>query len=228
MTFYDIQYLIFKDSKTTLFYFFQDIAFLPISVFLVSVVLDQIIRRREKQEKLKKLNIVISAFFNEMGTSLIKLLAQYNVNFHDLKTKMCIESDYTCEDFDSTLQIVKSFDFDVDSRAGDLYPLREFMNTHKNYILGMFDNPNLLEHDAFTDMLWAVFHVLDELGSRESLDELPANDMDHLSNDIKRALKLVITEWVYYMKHLKVEYPYLFSLAVRKNPFSDENHVVIH
>nr|WP_010245479.1 hypothetical protein [Acetivibrio cellulolyticus] len=219
LTFYGIQFLVFNDSKTTVFYFFQDIAFVPINVFLVSVVLDQIISKREKQEKLRKINIVISAFFNEIGTPLIKLLAQYNLNFHDLKAKICIKSDCIGEDFDRTLKIVESFEFDVDSRIMDLTVLKEFMHTHKSYILGMFENPNLLEHDAFTDMLWAVFHVLDELDSRESLYGLPGNDMEHLSNDIKRALKLVITEWVYYMKHLKAEYPYLFALAVRKNPF---------
>lgn len=228
LTFYSIQILVFRDIKTTEFYFLQDIAFVPVNVFLVSVVLDQIISRREKQEKLRKINIVISAFFNEIGTPLIKFLAQYNLNFNDLKVQMCVKSDCTCEDFERALKVVENFDFIVDSSKMDLNFLKEFMDTHKMYILGMFENPNLLEHDAFTDMLWAVFHVLDELDSRDSLKGLPKSDMDHLSNDIKRALKLVITEWIYYMKHLKTEYPYLFSLAVRKNPFSDQSQVVIH
>jgi hypothetical protein len=29
-------------------------------------------------------------------------------------------------------------------------------------------------------------------------------------------------EWVEYMKHLKNEYPYLFSFAMRTNPFDDK------
>jgi len=33
-------------------------------------------------------------------------------------------------------------------------------------------------------------------------------------------------EWAYIMKHMKEKYPYLFSLAVRKNPFST-NTVII-
>lgn len=227
LTFYGVQNLIFRDSKTTLFYFFQDIAFVPINVFLVSVVLDKIISKREKQEKLKKINIVISAFFNEMGTPLIKILSKYNLNFDTLKTKILIDSNFSLEDFDNTLKIVRNFDFAIDSHTLSLYPLKEFMHTNRHYILGMFENPNLLEHDTFTDMLWSIFHVLDELDSRDSLNSLPENDQIHLSNDIKRALKLVVIEWLYYMKHLKLEYPYLFSLAVRKNPFSDNSSVVI-
>jgi len=69
-------------------------------------------------------------------------------------------------------------------------------------------------------MLWSVYHVLDELENRDTLTGLPANDMNHLSLDIKRAYQLVIKEWVEYMIHLNKEYPYLFSLAKRKNPFS--------
>ncbi len=41
----------------------------------------------------------------------------------------------------------------------------------------------------------------------------------HLSGDIRRAYSILITEWLAYMKHLKSDYPYLFSLAVRTNPF---------
>jgi hypothetical protein len=92
----------------------------------------------------------------------------------------------------------------------------------------MFENSNLLEHDTFTEMLWAVFHIADELESRESLDSLPKKDLEHLAIDISRGYKLLVYEWIYYMNHLKKEYPYLYSLAVRKNPFSDNCSVILH
>lgn len=225
--FYFIQFVLFSDMRNTVFYFLQDMAFVPIQVILVSLVLDQIISRREKQEKLKKINIVISAFFTEMGTSLIRTLSEFNLNFYELKTRMVINSDYEDEDFNKLLKIVDTFDFTVDSRKGDLIHFSSYMTDKKGYILGMFENPSLLEHDAFTDMLWAVFHIIDELDNRERLNELPDSDLDHLSGDIKRALKLLVTEWVFYMKHLKKEYPYLFSLAARKNPFCEECRVII-
>lgn len=223
---YSLQIILFHDSKTTVFYFFQDTAFVPLNVFIVSVVLEQILSRREKKEKMRKINIVISAFFNEVGTSLIRLLVEYNENFHSFKKIVSINSDTTSDDFDRFIKSVGEFNFVVDSRKSDLTLLNSYMNNHKNYILGMFENPNLLEHDAFTDMLWSVFHVLDELDSRERLNSLPENDMNHISIDIERALKLLIHEMLHYMKHLKKEYPYLFSLAARKNPFSEKNQVV--
>jgi hypothetical protein len=33
---------------------------------------------------------------------------------------------------------------------------------------------------------------------------------------------LLVTEWLSYMRHLSDSYPYLFSLAMRTNPFDPQ------
>jgi hypothetical protein len=38
---------------------------------------------------------------------------------------------------------------------------------------------------------------------------------------------LLISQWVDYMKHLKKNYPYLFSLAIRINPFIPDASAVV-
>jgi hypothetical protein len=45
--------------------------------------------------------------------------------------------------------------------------------------------------------------------------------------DIKRTYVALIDRWLPYMKHLKETYPYLFSLAVRTNPFDPEASVTV-
>ena len=55
---------------------------------------------------------------------------------------------------------------------------------------------------------------------RNSFDNLPEGDIEHLSLDIKRVFNRLVPEWIEYMRHLKEEYPYFFSLAVRTNPFT--------
>jgi hypothetical protein len=77
----------------------------------------------------------------------------------------------------------------------------------------------LLEHESFTDLLRAVFHVTEELLSREGLADLPAPDREHLVRDAERAYAFLVRQWLDYMRHLKDNYPYLFSLAMRTNPF---------
>ena len=53
------------------------------------------------------------------------------------------------------------------------------------------------------------------------------SDLDHLKVDMSRSYILVVSEWASYMKHLKNDYPYLFSIAVRTNPFNPEAEIVI-
>jgi len=91
-----------------------------------------------------------------------------------------------------------------------------------DFLLRLLENPNLLEHESFTDLLWAVLHLEEELSYRKTLKELPNSDYAHLSGDIKRAYGLVISEWLTYVKHLKYNYPYLFSLAIRMNPLNKD------
>ena len=60
------------------------------------------------------------------------------------------------------------------------------------------------------------------------LEEMPENDVDHINGDIKRAFGYLSREWVLYMRHLKKDYPYLFSLAVRLNPMVDDPDPLVY
>jgi hypothetical protein len=96
----------------------------------------------------------------------------------------------------------------------------------RSFMLRMLENPNLLEHDTFTDMLLAVFHVTEELIARVDFTALPEPDTAHLTGDIKRALRTLLIQWLSHMEHLHSEYPYLYSLEVRRNPFGDGSVIV--
>jgi hypothetical protein len=39
---------------------------------------------------------------------------------------------------------------------------------------------------------------------------------------MRRSYILLISEWLDYMRHLKENYPYLFSFAMRTNPFDPD------
>jgi hypothetical protein len=193
-------------------------AFVPVQVLLVTLVLNGFLTKREKEEKLRKLNIVINAFFTEVGTNLIKELSQFSSNFPQLESVITISNESTDEDFKKMIENVGYFNFKMGKTEYEFERLNNYVIGIRSYVLGMFQNPNLLEHDSFTDMLWAVFHVIDELDNRDSLNKLDDIDSEHLLVDIRRALQFLVIEWLYYMKHLKNEYPYLYLLAVKKNP----------
>jgi len=85
-----------------------------------------------------------------------------------------------------------------------------------------------IEHERFSNVLLALFHLMDELNSRGNFAGLPRTDINHVSGDFNRAYKRLTLQWIDYLEHLKTNYPYLFSLAARQNPFNpDASPVVI-
>ena len=107
----------------------------------------------------------------------------------------------------------------IASQKGDLAGLQKFLLEKRSFLLRLLENPNLLEHEGFTDLLWGVFHLGEELAQREDVTRLSQHDYEHLAGDIERAYGLMIAEWLAYMEHLERYYPYLFSLVTRINPF---------
>lgn len=225
--FYFIHYAIFRDSHHIFLYLIGDIAFLPIEVLLVTLIIEHLLNEREKQALLKKMNMLIGAFYSEAGMKLMKYCSGYSSDLLEIRNRMLITVKWTDKDFSNAMEFVRSSDPKIDSRKGDLRMMRDFLQEKRDFLLGLLANPNLLEHDAFTDLLWAVFHLAEELSVRNTLEGLPRTDYDHLSGDMKRAYAQLLSEWLAYMKHLKSDYPYLFSLAIRMNPMDADADPVV-
>jgi hypothetical protein len=224
---YIIQYLIFGKGESISFYFFQDLAFVPIEVLLVTLIINNLLIRREKRLLLRKLNMVIGSFFNAVGTGLLDLFIDFIPQSGKLGKDLQVTGNWSNSNFVSARNRLRKLDYTIDSRQSDLFLLKNFLEGKRIFLLRLLENPNLLEHDSFTELLWAVFHLADELDHRENLKDLPDADLKHLSNDMKRACTLIIIEWLAYMNHLKDNYPYLFSMAVRTNPFDPDSSVII-
>ena len=224
---YISQIFIFKRPQDTFFYIFQDLAFVPISVLIVTLILDQLLRMREKRAMLKKMNMVIGAFFSEVGTGLLKSFLDFDVHYDETRENLIVTNEWSEREFSAVKKSLKVYDYKIESQKGDLEDLKGFLIKKRDFLLGLLENPNLLEHESFTDLLWAVFHLTEELACRADVKQLPVTDYAHLSGDIKRAYVLLISEWLAYMKHLKDVYPYLFSLAARTNPFDPNASVEV-
>ena len=70
-------------------------------------------------------------------------------------------------------------------------------------MLRLLENPVLLEHESFTDLLRAVFHLTEELKRREDFSCLPETDCAHLSGDVRRVYEKLIIQWLDYMEYLE-------------------------
>jgi hypothetical protein len=219
---FSIHYLVFGDLHHILLYSLHDIAFLPVEVLLVTVVIHSLLERQNLQQKLEKLNMVIGTFYSKTGTLLIREFARYDPEITALREEMAVTTRWNASTYKSQKKKAVSFSYTVDIHQMDLTALRNLLLTHEDFLLRILENPVMIEHESFSDVLRAVFHLSEELKNRGRLDSLPESDLAHLKGDIKRAYSRMTLSWLDYMQYLQNEYPYLFSLAIRINPFSAE------
>jgi hypothetical protein len=171
--------------------------------------------------------MVIGTFFSEAGTGLLVSLSDADPGLDSIRKKMIVSNDWSDKEFEVVSRHLRSYDYGIDITKVDLENLRNFLITKRDFMVRLLENPALLEHETFTDLLRAVFHLTEEVRSRGDLAGLPDSDYKHLAGDIRRAYVLLVSEWLDYMKHLKNHYPYLFSLAMRTNPFDQEASPIV-
>lgn len=215
---YTFHYLIFEDLHHILIYAVGDLAFVFIEVLLVTVIIHEVLKRRETVLKLGKLNMVIGAFYSEAGLTLIRLINKMQCEPEAICRDVKVSKNWTHADFATTIEGLKARKGVVKVEPKGLQEMKEFLVKRRDFLLRLMENPNLLEHERFTELLMAVFHLTDELLERQDFEILPATDIAHLGNDSQRAYNHLVVEWVIYLEYLQESYPYLFSLAIRENP----------
>jgi hypothetical protein len=214
-----LHYSIYHDARFIADWFMGSIAFLPVSVLFVTIILDRAISGREKEALMGKMNMVVGAFFSEAGGRVISTLVKYANVSESIKPSFLPGLKWTKKEFSAAIKELKGYFYGFDAMEMNLVELKELLASKREFLLRLLENQNILEHETFTDLLWALFHITEELESRKNLRKLSQPDLAHISGDIQRAYVLIAVEWIKYMDHLKNQYPYLYSLAVRTNPF---------
>jgi len=194
---------------------------------MVASAADFALSRRELRQRLEKLNMVIGAFFSEVGTRLLVHFSDYDPQLDRIRQTVLVATKCPDEEFTRISEQLRRYEYSVDIKRVDLRHLKDFLAGKRSFLLRLVENPTLLEHEEFTDLLLAVFHLTEELVHRADLKELPGSDLMHLAGDIKRVYIMLVHQWLDYMRYLKVHYPYLFSLAMRTNPFDQEATPVV-
>lgn len=224
---YGIHYAIFRDSHHIFIYLMGDIAFVPLEVLIVALILDRLISLREKRSLAHKLNMVIGAFFSELGTPLLVELLPAMDAAPQIRERLHLTALWKKDDFYRASRFALTLDSDVDLQRIDLARLASYLQERRQFLLRLLENPNLLEHQRFTDLLWAIFHLEEELEARTSLADLSPADEAHLQLDVRRVYTQLAAAWVLYVGHLKQDYPYLFSLVLRVHPFQESPSPVV-
>lgn len=204
-----------------------DVAFLFLQVAIVTLIVDRLLRDRERAAMLRKLNMVIGAFFSQVGTELLGRLSVTDGVLAEVRPDLIPQLSWKAADYLAAKSALEHHHAKIDMSSCDLDELKAMLVREKPFLLGLLSNQSLLEHEQFTELLWAVTHLAEELEARTTFVDVPTPDSIHLAGDAKRAYTLLTLQWLSYMQHLQTQYPYLFSLAVRTNPLDPDAHVTV-
>ena len=224
---YGIKYMITGDPENIFNYIFNSLGYLPLNVLLVTLILNRLLANRSKQNKLEKMNIVVGVFFSEVGTWLLTYLSDNDPNLGRLSGDLVKIDRWSDEEFKRVQEKFKNHNYSIDINKIDIKALTNYLSIKRDFSLRLLENPILLENESFTNLLRSVFHLTEELDWRREFKGLPDSDYMHLAGDIERAYFLLVMEWMAYMRYLSSNYPYLFSLAMRTNPFDESACVVV-
>jgi len=222
-----LHYYLFQDLHNIFYYLLLDVAFMFIQVLLVTVIFHRLLNDREKKGRMEKLNMVIGAFYSETGKELLSMLTKADPGFNKICGRLTVKKEWENKDFYEAVKKLKDYTFTLNISKTDYPAYKEFLHSNRNFLLRIIENPTLLEHETFTELLFSIFHATEEFEARNDLLKLSKSDEAHIAVDLSRVYKLLISEWLDYLKYLRTHYPYLYSLAVRTNPIDPNASALI-
>ncbi|MEX1377586.1 MAG: hypothetical protein AB1Z23_08930 [Eubacteriales bacterium] len=224
---YFVHFLIFRDAHHLSLFALEDLAFVPIDVFFVSLILNRVLKSNEKKKKMSKLYMIIEIFFSIIGSDLLREFSNHDKRLIKIRDDLIIKPNWTEKDFNKMLDLKKLHIPVMEYEKESILNIKEMLEKSRPNLLRLVENQALLEHETFTEVLMAVFHLAEELRLRDNFDNLSKQDKDHIMNDCKRAYILLGIEWIDYINHMRIHYPYLYSLAIRVNPFAEHAEIAI-
>lgn len=227
MALYATHLLVFKDLEHVTIFALGDLAFVPIEVIFVTLIFHRVLAGNERKKKVSKLYMVIETFFSEVGTELLRAFAHNDISLQQIESEIAINPDWREKDFKRLTKIIEAYRPEIKMDGVDFEAIDMMLQECRPGLLRLLENPALLEHETFTELLMAVFHLAEELRMRYDFASMKTPDHDHLVGDVKRAYVRLGLEWLNYINHMRVHYPYLYSLSMRNNPFKPTRDVEI-
>ena len=227
MVIYTLHYFVFGDLQFITRGGFASLAFVPIQGLVVTLIIAELMVIMSRGARMQKMNMVIGVFFSELGTRFLRALYINDPQAMTLRETFESAGDLNSREVGSLLKKINDYPFRVNIERTGLEDLRQMLTSRRDFMVRLLENPSLLENENFTNMLWAMFHLTEELDARTDLSQIPESDFEHLRGDISRSYGHLFKEWLMYMRHLHDNYPFLYSFAMRTSPIEPEKQVEV-
>lgn len=230
---YTFAYFNFHEPDKVLFYIVIDLAFMPLDVLLVVIIVEGLINKKEKENILDKMDMFMNVFFSEIGTDMLAKFSELDININKIHNVLNSIETWSDKEFKNFLRQFRKSDYSFDLQLEDgnkqefFIELQQFLIEKRGFLIRLLENPYLIEKDSFSTLLLGIFHLDEELEKRDIGENIPETDYYHLINDVDRVYSSLIYEWINYLFYLKIHYPYMLSLAIRTNPFNKEANIHI-
>lgn len=111
--FYAIHYFIFRDLHHIFLYLIGDTAFVFIQILLVTLIIDQLLSKREKRARLEKLSMVIGSFFSAVGNKLLTYFSDFDPHLDTIKKELVVTNGWSDQEFVKVSKRLKGYDYGV-------------------------------------------------------------------------------------------------------------------
>jgi hypothetical protein len=155
-------YALFEDVHWLEKYVVFELAFLPIDVIVVTLILDTLLTAKERKERLEKMNMVIGLFFSEVGVSLLRKITARGQEIGRIQAELARVGDLSPPEYAKLKSTLADFPYNPDMRPQDLAELKELLTAHRGFLVRLLENPVLLEHEEFTSALQAFMTCLQQ------------------------------------------------------------------
>jgi voltage-gated potassium channel len=196
------------------------------TTFLLSIG-SMFLERRENKTRQERMNVLIDLFYSEIGNQLLGLLSHSDANIGLIREKIAVITEWQDKEFIELRNIIQVHKYELDKSNIELPAIKTFLQGKTDLLMRLLENPSLIEHELFTNLLRATFHLRGELVSRQELVNCVESDKAHLTNDAQRVYGMLAQLWFRYISDLKRRYPYLFSYAIRNNPLNEKSSVIV-
>lgn len=215
---YFLQIAIFHDPSTTFFYIFQDMAFLPFSVAVATLIVGTVLNEKEKNERIASTRMLRSSFFTSAGAEMLAMMWKGTDNL-DLKI-LAPTAELSCAQTEKEIhrQQKEMLAMDVKVHLNEeIYSgVKKILESKRSDLLVLSSNPGLMESECFTDMLWGCFHLIDEFRLRGEWKALGPEDKEHMEADFGKVFVLVLANSLENTFYLRKTYPNFYGSAKAK------------
>ena len=184
---------------------------------------DLFISRHENERRKQKLSTIISLFFTEIGNILIKELVNADANKSYISSLLNSPDSFEKSNSKKIKSEIKKYKPEINTDSDLFVLIKELLIEKTGFLVSLLENSNAMEYDQLTKLLWSLMHVRDEFLNRRDAENLTADDISHLNEDLVRVYELLIILWIDNMINTKSNYPNFFGLSMYMNPFNNSN-----